>query len=151
MEVLRGPQSIMFGKNTIGGALSVISARPTEELGGELSALYGEDGELEMSGVISGPITDRLSGRLAARHYEMDGYMENTLTGNDAPEREDQSIRALLTWDATDTLTANFKYEYSEFENTEFHSQIYRTDPLNAEAAALQSIEYGTGRRPRGI
>lgn len=74
VEVLRGPQSVLFGKNTIGGALHVISAKPTDELEGTVSALYGwEDGEQEITGVISGPITDSLRGRLAYRGYELDG------------------------------------------------------------------------------
>lgn len=140
VEVLRGPQSILFGKNTIGGALSVHSAKPTSEFEAEVSGLIGEDGEQEINAVISGPLGDRISGRLAYRGYEMDGYLKNTLTGDDSPEREDWTLRGQLTFDVTDTLTANVKWERSEFKQKGVHTQIYRIDPLNDAAAQTSAL-----------
>jgi len=129
VEVLRGPQSILFGKNTIGGAIHIITAKPTEELEGSVSALYGNYGEQELTGVISGPITDSLSGRLAVRGYAIDGYLDNVLTGEDGPERDDRTFRGQLTWDATDTLSITGKWESSEFEQTQQFTQLKVSDP----------------------
>jgi len=133
VEVLRGPQSVLFGKNTIGGAIHVISAKPTQEVEGMISGLYGwEDGEQEITGVLSGPITDTLSGRIAYRGYELDGYLENVLTGEDAPERDDETLRIQLAWDATDTLLVTGKWEQSDFENTQVSTQLATFDAAPA-------------------
>ncbi|MCB1675941.1 MAG: TonB-dependent receptor [Halioglobus sp.] len=136
VEVLRGPQSVLFGKNTIGGAIHVVTAKPTSEFEGMVSGLYGwEDGEKEVTGVLSGPITDTLAGRIAYRAYELDGYLENVLTGDDGPERDDDTLRMQLAWDATDTLLVTGKWEQSEFENRQVSTQLSVFDPVGSGAA----------------
>jgi len=141
VEVLRGPQSILFGKNTVGGAISVITAKPTDEFEGMVSGLYGwEDGETEITGVVSGPITDSLRGRLAYRGYQIDGFMENVMTGKDGPERDDWTLRGQLVWDATDTLSITAKYETSEFEQTQQATQVGIFNPLDDGAVALNDL-----------
>lgn len=129
VEVLRGPQSILFGKNTIGGAIHMITAKPTEEVEGMVSGLYGNYGEQEITGVLSGPITDNLSGRIAVRGYQMDGYLDNILTGEEGPERDDKTIRMQLAWDASDNLTVTGKWENSEFEQVQQFTQLKVSDP----------------------
>lgn len=151
VEVLRGPQSILFGKNTIGGAIHLITAKPTEEVEGSISALYGTYGEQEISGVLSGPITDTLSGRIALRGYQMDGYLDNIMTGEDGPERDDKTARLQLQWDATENLTINGKWETSEFEQTQQFTQLSVSDPTGTGIAfgglnsALVAVGSGTG------
>ena len=136
VEVLRGPQSILFGKNTIGGAIHVISAKPTDEFEGMVSALYGwEDGEQEITGVLSGPITDTLSGRIAYRGYEIDGFLDNIMTGDDGPERDDRTVRMQLAWDATDDLSITGKWENSKFEQTQQSTQLSVFDPVGTGVA----------------
>ena len=67
VEILKGPQGALFGKNTVAGAMIINSARPTDEFEGEVRAQYEfEAGSTEYTGMVSGPLTDRLSGRLAA-------------------------------------------------------------------------------------
>lgn len=124
VEVLRGPQGIMFGKNTIGGAVHMITAKPTDEVEGSISALYGNFGEQELTGVISGPITDTVSGRLSVRGYKLDGYLDNILTGNEGPERDDQTVRAQLAWDASENLRINAKWESSTFDQVQQSTQL---------------------------
>ena len=78
VEVLRGPQSILFGKNSIAGALNIISAQPTDHLEGYVQASYQPDGDdWEMLGAVSGPITDRVRARVAGRFHTGDGYIKN--------------------------------------------------------------------------
>lgn len=151
VEVLRGPQSILFGKNTIGGAIHLITAKPTEEVEGSISALYGTYGEQEISGVLSGPITDTLSGRIALRGYQMDGYLDNIMTGEDGPERDDKTARLQLQWNATENLTINGKWETSEFEQTQQFTQLSVSNPTGTGIAfgglnsALVAVGSGTG------
>jgi outer membrane receptor protein involved in Fe transport len=141
VEVLRGPQSVLFGKNTIGGAIHLISAKPTDEFEGMISALHGwEDGEQEITGLLSGPITDTLSGRIAYRGYELDGYLENPLTGQDGPERDDETVRVQLAWDATDTLSINAKWENSQFNQGEQTAQLRVIDPAPGSGTAFSAL-----------
>lgn len=117
IEVLRGPQSILFGKNSIAGALSMTTANPTEEFEGSISALYEPDhGEKDVRLMLSGPISENVSGRLAAMWRETDGFYENTTLNRDEPQDEQQVIRGKLMWHATDTTTATLKVEKGSFD-----------------------------------
>lgn len=116
VEVLRGPQNILYGKNSIAGALSLVSARPGQEKEGFVSLLYEPDhGEKVADVVLSGPITDTLGGRVALRKREFDGYIENLTLNRDEPAREESTFRAILDWDATPDLTAMLKFELGKF------------------------------------
>lgn len=117
VEVLRGPQSILFGKNSIAGAISLISAKPTDELEGYIGLKYApEFSDLEVNGAVSGPLTDSLRGRLAFRTRDDDGWMKNGLTGNDQPQLEEGAVRGTLEWDASDNLSASLKIEHSQMD-----------------------------------
>lgn len=117
VEVLRGPQNILYGKNSIAGALSLVSARPGQEQEGMITGLYEPDhGEKIVDFVVSGPITDTLGGRIAIRKREFDGYIENLTLNRDEPQRDESTIRAILDWDATPDLTAMLKFELGKFD-----------------------------------
>lgn len=116
VEVLRGPQNILYGKNSIAGALSLVSARPGQEQEGMISGLYEPDhDEKIVDFMLSGPITDNLAARVAIRKREFGGYMENLTLNRDEPQRDESTIRAILDWDATPDLTAMLKFELGKF------------------------------------
>jgi len=117
VEVLRGPQGTLFGKNTVAGALNITTRRPTEEFETELSAGYNvEFDETELQGYISGPLSDRLRGRLVLLDRERDeGWIENIAYNEDCPNSDDTVGRVTLEWDALDNTMATFRYEYSDF------------------------------------
>ncbi|MFQ3201684.1 MAG: iron complex outermembrane receptor protein [Zhongshania sp.] len=116
VEVLRGPQNILYGKNSIAGALSLISARPGQEQEGMISGLYEPDhDEKIVDFMVSGPITDTLGGRVAIRKREFGGYIENLTLNRDEPQRDEGTIRAVLDWDASPDLTALLKVEIGKF------------------------------------
>jgi len=140
VEVLRGPQGILFGKNTIGGAIHVIAAKPTAELEGSISALLGRDGEQEFTGVLSGPLSDNLRGRLSLRSYEYDGFLENVITQQDGPQREDQTVRAQLEWDVSESLTVSAKLETSTYEQLQQSTQLGVINPFTPGAAATNGL-----------
>jgi outer membrane receptor protein involved in Fe transport len=117
VEVLRGPQNILYGKNSIAGALSLVSARPGQEQEGMISGLYEPDhDEKIVDFMMSGPITDTLGARVAIRKREFGGYIENLTLNRDEPQRDESTIRAILDWDATPDLTAMLKFELGKFD-----------------------------------
>lgn len=119
VEVLRGPQSILFGKNSIAGAISMISAKPTDEFEASVSALYEPDhGEQELNLMVSGPITDSLRGRLAIRDRSMDGYMKNLTLTRDEAMVEERVIRGTLSWDMSHNTDVTLKVEQGEFDSS---------------------------------
>jgi len=119
VEVLRGPQSILFGKNSIAGALNMTTAKPTSEFEGQIQAVYEPDhGELDTSLILSGPLTESLSGRMAVRYREMDGFIRNTAKNTDEMATEESLIRAAIRWDASERLALDLKLETGSFDFT---------------------------------
>jgi outer membrane receptor protein involved in Fe transport len=116
VEVLKGPQGTLFGKNTIAGAVNITTSRPTEEFGGELSyQLNPELGAKEVTAVLNIPLGDSFSARAAYKRLEEDGYLENFVLDRDEAQRADESLRLVLRWDASDKLDVNLKLERSDF------------------------------------
>jgi outer membrane receptor protein involved in Fe transport len=111
VEVLRGPQNVLFGKNSIAGAISMITAKPSDELEGSLSFRHGEHDDSEIVGVLSGPITENFRGRIAIRDAERGGYARNAGNGRDEEQREETSIRATFALDIGDSAELSLKYE----------------------------------------
>ncbi|MDH4260669.1 MAG: TonB-dependent receptor [Gammaproteobacteria bacterium] len=142
VEVLRGPQSILFGKNSVGGALNITTARPTSEFDAMVSALYEPDlDEQEFTAHISGPFTDRFRGRLAARYREIDGHLKNATLSTDDPSREETTVRAWLEFDLNDDVTIALKAEHGEFDVT--GRQIEIAQELPAAAGPFTGLTYG--------
>jgi outer membrane receptor protein involved in Fe transport len=128
VEVLRGPQSILFGKNSIAGAVSQISAKPTDEFEGSITALYEPDhGEEDLRLVLSGPLTDNLSGRVAVLTRDLDGYMKNTALNRDEQDEDEQVVRATLRWDVSDEVTATLKHSQSTFDVLGRNMEVYQS------------------------
>lgn len=119
VEVLRGPQSTLFGKNTIGGAVNITSAKPMDQFEAELSAMYEvEHEETEVKGYITGPLSDTIRGRLAFQKRDMDeGWAENLYYNDDEPQIDEVAGRISLEWDASDDLLLSFKYEAGDWDN----------------------------------
>ena len=103
VDVLRGPQGTLFGRNTTGGAISVTSKRPTEEFEHEVRATAGNYSELNWGGASSGPITDNLGYRVHGYGDKHDGYVKNR-GGKDIFDKDHTGFGAQLSWDATDNL-----------------------------------------------
>ncbi|MEM9751543.1 MAG: TonB-dependent receptor plug domain-containing protein, partial [Pseudomonadota bacterium] len=85
VEVLRGPQGTLYGRNAVGGVINIISNAPTEEFEANLSATYGNFEALRFEGAVSGPITDNIRVRLAGLYSEREGFTNNVFP--DASER----------------------------------------------------------------
>ncbi|MEE4144970.1 MAG: TonB-dependent receptor, partial [Halieaceae bacterium] len=133
VEVLKGPQGILFGKNTIGGAINITTNKPTFENEGMVDALYSPDANEQIyTVVLNGELTDKLAGRLALRYDGMDGWWDNQYLKNQGPDSDNWYGRASLLFDASDKLEVIAKYEYGDFQSDDVPSVVYQSDqPLN--------------------
>jgi iron complex outermembrane receptor protein len=133
VEVLKGPQGILFGKNTIGGAINITSAKPSFENEGMVDALYSDDhGEQIYNVMLNGEITDKIAGRLAVRYDGMDGWWDNKFKSAEGPNTDNWYGRASLLFDVSDSVEVIAKYEYGDFQADDRPAVIYQSDqPLN--------------------
>ena len=137
VEVLRGPQSILFGKNSVAGAMNITTAKPTDVFEGSLLVEREfVDGESIIEGVLSGPISDRVRARVAGRYRDLDGWITNATLNRDEPQREELTIRGTVEIDVTETLQATFKAETSSFDTIGRNIEI-------ENAQAVGGLTYG--------
>ena len=117
IEVLRGPQPTLFGKNAIAGAVNVVSRRPTREFEGSVSALYEfEHEEKKITGVLSGPVSESIGARVVGYYRDMDGYFFNTRQNRNEPNVREAFVRGIVDFDSGGPLTGDVKVEYADFK-----------------------------------
>lgn len=114
IEILRGPQGTLFGRNTIGGAISIFSHKPTDNLTASASMEFGSDALIKTHFKLSGPLSDNLKGRVSIGTVNQDGYVKRILTGEDLGDQNDLMIRGSLLWTPTDDLEFYFAADYLE-------------------------------------
>lgn len=141
VEVLRGPQSILFGKNSTAGAISITTARPTDEFFAKVTGLYEpEHSEQDLRAVISGPMTDQLSGRLAVLDRSIDGHFHNTTTGQDETREEDQVVRGTLLWQPNSQWDITLKLEDGSFDQEGRNLEV--VNPAEIEIPGRPTVPY---------
>jgi iron complex outermembrane receptor protein len=114
VEVIRGPQSALYGRNTYSGAINFITRSPGDEFGGHAKASYDSD-EQSYSLRLEGPIvSDKLGASLSLRRYDFDGQWRNELTGEKIGGEESNGISGVLEFTPTDDLRFRLRGSYSE-------------------------------------
>ncbi|WP_339349073.1 TonB-dependent receptor [uncultured Alteromonas sp.] len=130
VEVLRGPQGTLFGRNTTAGIIKFDTVKPTQDLEGYAKAGFGSYGTMNFEGAISGGLTDELSARLSLLSQERDDYIDNAFTGeNDAIGGFDEkAYRLQLLWEPSDDFSALLNVHGRELDGT---ASIFRGNVFN--------------------
>ena len=113
VEVLRGPQGTLFGKNTTAGAITMVSNEPQEEFGYGGEATLGDYDRQRFAGHVTGPLSDTVLGRVAVLSDQRDGYTK-ALYGQDYDNLNVDAIKGTVLWQATDTLDIKLIADYSD-------------------------------------
>ncbi|MFK8051322.1 MAG: TonB-dependent receptor [Halioglobus sp.] len=114
IEVLRGPQGTLFGRNTIGGAVAIHTIKPHDEFGGKVRAKVGTDNRLDIGGQVNFPITDNLYANASFASLQQDGWIKNRNTGDDSGDDDTIAFRAALRWEASENLLIDISADFSE-------------------------------------
>lgn len=119
LEVLRGPQGALFGRNTGAGAISITSARPSQEVLVDAFAEYEVRTEsFNSTAVVNGPISDTLSIRIATRYAEDNGWLRNTTFGRVEPQSDQFVGRVSMLYQPRENVDIFGKFEYSRVDST---------------------------------
>lgn len=142
VEVIKGPQSAMFGRSTFGGAVNFVTADPAAEPEAQLSASFGQDDDREIKGWASAPILGTwLSGRLSARYFKKGSQYTNPTDGIDLGEQETRSVSGTLVAIPTDSLTAKLSIFYAKDDDGLSPLMLVRNSAANCGPF------YGGGRK----
>ncbi|MFZ9129739.1 MAG: TonB-dependent receptor [Pseudomonadales bacterium] len=117
VEVLRGPQGTLFGRNTTAGLVHIINKKPNaESFESDITLGVGNDGQRKWGLMLNTPLSDQISARLSVSGQQADGVIINSVTGNDRGNEDSQSARLALRWqnDALDALLSYSKFEADE-------------------------------------
>jgi len=116
IEVLRGPQGTLYGKNTIGGAINVVSKKPNlDEVEGKLQVGAGNYSSNKFAAYVTGPLSDKLAAKAAVSYRKRDGWAENILTGEQLKDDDRYGLRGQLLY-ASDNFEALFSADYNKVD-----------------------------------
>ena len=112
LEVLRGPQGTLFGRNTIGGAINIttVTPEPGDEFGGEIGAAYGTDDRINLRGALNIPMGDTLAARVSVASFQQDGYVDRS-DGIDLGDDDTITGRLAVAWRPSDRLSMDFRLD----------------------------------------
>lgn len=143
VEILRGPQGTLFGKNTTGGAVSVIMKKPGDEFGGHVEATGGSYGRFTLKGAVDVPVNDKVLTKLAAFYVRDDGWLKNVTTGEKLNGGEDWGVRGDVRFIPTDRLTIDLSAEYTRNTDT-YYGVSTLAVPSEAYRATVTPVFYET-------
>ncbi|MEP1470199.1 MAG: TonB-dependent receptor [Halieaceae bacterium] len=142
-EVLRGPQGTLFGRNTVAGAMNITTRNPSQETEGTIEAGFGDYDLYEVGGSFSGALSDSVTGRLAFKYADRDGYYDNTYDGEEFGARDDLMIRGKLLFDLSDQLSVLVTADYAEINAENLGPEVLNSTSTPAFEAATTAL-YGS-------
>ncbi|MGN4047695.1 TonB-dependent receptor [Pseudomonas sp. SM4] len=129
IELLRGPQGTLFGKNTTAGVLNITTRRPSSTPQGSFASSMGEDGYSQNQASFSGPLNDSLSGRIAAYKTYENGYVKNQFDGHTLGGGVRQGVRGQLLFQPNDDFNVRWLADYHEEDSSAGTRSLFSTGP----------------------
>ena len=156
VQVLKGPQGTLFGRNSTGGAVLYEPTRPRHELGGYVNLQLGRFNDRQIEGALNLPATDTLAFRFAAKRAKRDGFTTNIVTGEELDDRDYFAGRASMLFTPTDSFENFLMFDYMRSDTNGSSQQIAGLDPNKIFAPSVAGIPVplylgGNGPSPAGL
>jgi iron complex outermembrane receptor protein len=140
VEVLRGPQSTLFGKSASAGLINIVTKAPSKTMTGEVDVTVTNDTEKRVAATVSGPISDMLRFRLTAAGSKWDGLLNNLATGEKMGGKKDRSVRGKLLLAPGNGFTAELGLNYAKIDADCCQGRIIKQDTANARLFGQPSL-----------
>lgn len=141
IEVLKGPQGTLWGKNVVGGAIHVVSQRPSlSGFDASVAATYGNYDKIDLAGFVNVPLSDTLAFRLSASSRTHDGYVRNTYLNNRVEDQDTKSLRAQLLFKPNDDLTVVLGIDGTRDRATSQARHVIGVDPSSSTAGVWRPV-----------
>ncbi len=150
VEVAKGPQSALYGRNTYSGAINIITRSPSSSPGGRVKVELAEDQQYDISASLRGG-SDTVSGGISVRHYELGGPFTNTWDGSDIGEQESNSVSGVLEFNPSEDLRIRARAYYSERDDGQPAIFATRTTDNNCYPDIGSALYNGNGRYYCGV
>ncbi len=136
IEILRGPQGSLYGKNAYAGVINIISRQPDNVFRGRVKVELGEENKREYAAHISGPLVkDKFYTGLSAKHYEKDGFIQNAYLNKKDDDRQDDAVKLSLRYEPTSNFTISLVSNYTEKDDgTTTVAPLLSPDPRRTNA-----------------
>lgn len=142
IEVLRGPQGTLYGRNTTAGVINIITAKPTDTFEGYVTAAYGNYNSVKLKAALNLPITTGLATRIAGFYLDRNGYTTNVFNGNDVDDRHMFGLRSTTEFDSGDTrATLVVSYFEEDDRRSNGTKGVCTKDPLTGCSALSAGFE----------
>ncbi len=137
VEVLRGPQGTLFGRNTTGGAVSIVTRKPASEPGGFIEGAVGSFDKRMVRGSVDLPLSDTLLTKISAFSVKDDGYSKSVTTGENLNAEESWGVRGAVRWMPTEAVTWDVSVDYIDQSRTTIGSS-----PVDPEYVSRSGLRY---------
>jgi iron complex outermembrane recepter protein len=131
IEVLKGPQGAVYGRNAIGGAIIIQTKEPGDEFEGRVKLGYGNENSMRAQAGISGPLGETFGYRASVSYYDTDGFLPSTFLGGKADPVESLSARLRLDFDPSETFSGDVRLSYENLDTRGFYFVIPRDVEAN--------------------
>lgn len=139
VEILRGPQGTLFGKNASAGLVNIMTKNATQDFEGRVNLGVTDDNEKKAQVMVSGPMSDTLSYRVNAFYKDRDGFIKNLTTGEDLNGEKGYGVRGKLQWFAHDNVDFTFIFDTSHQEGSNVPTWVDAADIVTGEGEVAGS------------
>lgn len=136
VEVLKGPQGTLYGRNTTGGLVNFITRKPTDAMEGYIRGKYGRFDSFDLEGALSGPISDTVRGRISFLSQQSDGWQESISRGDAHGDTDRVAVRGILEFDFSPNFTGSYSLTWQEDQSDSILYQATFIEP-QGDAANL--------------
>ena len=155
IEVLRGPQGTLFGRNTTGGAVNIILKKPSADGGGFVEAAYGRFNEFMFRGTVDLPVNERVLTKFSTYLIRNDGWLENTAVGGDFNDRDSKGFRGAVRFLPNDNvvwdLSVDFMDDNEAFTQSRFRGDDRITDTILPNGLPTAALTFVPGAGPQPV